>query len=149
MQYTMKKFGELTNTELYKLLQLRQEVFIIEQTCIYPDMDDKDQNAYHLMVFDQGTMLGCLRILEKDVSFEEAAIGRVIVSKPNRQKGIAKEMMLQALDFIRQELNERHVRISAQSVAIPFYKSVGFEVVSEEYLEDDIPHVEMLCELAE
>jgi len=145
----MKKFGELTNTELYRLLQLRQEVFIIEQTCIYPDMDDKDQSAYHLMVFDQGNMLGCLRILEKNVSFKEAAIGRVIVSKPNRQKGIAKEMMLQALDFIRQELKERHVRISAQVVAIPFYQNMGFEVVSEEYLEDDIPHVEMLCELAE
>jgi len=149
MQYIMKKFAELTNTELYKLLQLRQEVFIIEQACIYPDIDGKDENAYHLLVFDKDQIVGCLRVLEKGVSFQEIAIGRVIASKSHRGQGIANKMMQQALDFIGQELQEKRVRISAQSVAIPFYRGVGFEVVNEEYLEDDIPHVDMLWELTE
>jgi len=149
MQYPIKKFEELTNAALYKMLQLRQEIFIIEQTCIYPDIDGKDENAYHLLVFDEDSVIGCLRILGKGVSFEEVAIGRVIVSKSSRGQGIAKEMMLQALDFIKEELKEKRVKISAQAVAIPFYEGVGFKIVSEEYLEDDIPHVDMLWDLTE
>ena len=149
MQYTIKKFEDLTNIELYKLLQLRQEIFIIEQTCIYPDIDSKDENAHHLLAFDEDRITGCLRILEKGISFEEISIGRVVVSKPYRGQGIAKQMMQQALAFIKGELSEKRIKISAQSVAIPFYKGVGFKVVSEEYLEDDIPHVDMLCDLTE
>jgi len=145
---TIKPFQTLTPTELYTLLKLRQDIFIIEQTCIYPDLDDKDQTAHHLMAFDGEQMVGCLRILARGVSYEEASIGRVVTSKDRRGEGIAKEMMLQALGFIQSELGETRVRISAQAYATPFYESVGFAVVSEEYLEDDIPHVEMLCNLA-
>jgi len=147
MQYTIKKFDELTNPELYKILQLRQEIFIIEQTCIYLDLDNKDEDAYHLMAIDGNKIIGCLRILGKGVSYEEISIGRVALSKSRRGSGIAQEMMQRAINFIKDELGENSIRISAQSVVISFYKKLGFEVVSEEYLEDDIQHVEMLYNL--
>jgi len=147
MHYTIKKFEELTNIELYKILQLRQDIFIIEQTCIFPDIDDKDEGAYHLTALDDGKVVGCIRILDKGISFKEVSIGRVALLKSMRGKGIAQEMMKHALGFIENELGEKRIRISAQSYVIPFYARLGFEVVSEEYLEDDIPHAEMLCEL--
>ena len=147
MQYTMKKFEELTNIELYHILKLRQEIFIIEQACIYPDIDNNDENAYHLMVFDDSKIIGCLRIVDKGVTFEEISIGRVVVSKSHRGKGIAKKMMQQAMGFIKSKLKETLVKISAQTYVIPIYEDVGFEIVSEEYLEDNIPHVDMMCDL--
>jgi len=148
INYTLKKFEELTNTELYKILQLREEVFIVEQACIYPDIDNKDEHAHHLTAFEGCKLVGYLRILGKGVSFAEVSIGRVIVPKTHRGRGIAKKIMQDAIDFIGNELGEKQIRISAQSYAIPFYKGLGFEIVSEEYLEDDIPHVEMLCNIS-
>jgi len=147
MQYIIKNFKELTNIELYNILKLRQEIFIIEQACIYPDIDNHDENAHHLMALDAGEIIGCLRILGKGVTFKECSIGRLVVSKSHRGKGIAKEMMQKALDFIGNELQETHIKISAQVYATPFYEGVGFKIVSEKYLEDDIPHVDMLCDL--
>ena len=147
MQYVIKKFGELENIELYKILQLRQEIFIIEQACIYPDIDDKDEGAFHLMAFDGSKIVGSVRILGRGVSYEEVSVGRVTVAKNARGRGIAKEMMQQAMDFVENEMREKHIRISAQSYIVPLYASLGFEIVSEEYLEDDIPHFEMLCAL--
>jgi len=144
MQYIIKKYEILTNTELYKILQLRQEIFIIEQACIYPDIDGLDENAHHLMALDEGNLIGSLRILEKGVTFEDASIGRVVVSASSRGKGVAKEMMLQAIDFIQNKWKETRIKISAQTYAIPFYQGVGFEVASGEYLEDGIPHVDMV-----
>jgi len=144
----MKAFGALTSAELYQILNLRQAVFIIEQACIYPDIDGKDESAYHLMAFDGDVLVGCLRILGRGVTFAEASIGRVVVPTYHRGRGIAREMMRQALDFIRRERGEAHVKISAQTYAIPFYEGVGFEVMSAEYLEDGIAHVDMLCVLA-
>ncbi|MCL2368173.1 MAG: GNAT family N-acetyltransferase [Oscillospiraceae bacterium] len=149
MQYSIKQFEALTNSELYQLLKLRQAVFIIEQSCIYPDIDDRDQAAHHLIAFDGGELVGCLRILARGVAFEEASIGRVVVSANNRRRGVAEEMLRQALAFIRRELKEKHVKISAQTQALPLYENLGFKTVGAEYLEDDIPHVDMLCTLAE
>jgi len=148
MQYQLKTFEALTNIELYKLLKLRQEIFIIEQACIYPDMDNKDENAHHLLAFDGDKLLGCLRILDKGVSFAEISIGRIVVSKSDRGRGIAKEMMQRALTFIKHELGETHIKISAQTVAVPFYEGLDFQIVSTEYLDDGILHVDMLCDLA-
>ena len=148
MQYTMKTFDELTNIELYEILKLREEVFILEQACIYPDIDGKDEHAQHLMAFDHGKLVACLRILDKGVTFEESSIGRVIVSKNHRRRGIAKEMMQQAIDFIGCKMKEARIKISAQAYTIPFYESVGFNVVSGEYMEDGILHVEMVCDLS-
>ena len=147
MQYTIKPFAALTNIELYNILTLRQAIFIIEQTCIYSDLDHKDENAYHLMAFDGETLIGYLRILEKGIIFDEVSIGRVLISESHRGRGIAKEMMGQALNFIHSKWKEAHVKLSAQTYAIPLYEGVGFQIVSVEYLEDGIPHVDMECKL--
>ena len=143
MPYTLKKFSELTPFELYKLLKLRQDVFVLEQTCLYPDLDDKDQNAAHMLAFEGENLVGCLRILAPGVSYAEASIGRVVVAQNHRRQGIAQHMMRRAFDH----LGKQNVRISAQSYALECYQSVGFRVVSDEYLEDGIPHREMLREV--
>ncbi len=144
MNYTFKKFDELKNIELYNILRLRNEVFIVEQECPYVDCDNKDIGAYHLLVEEDGKLLAYLRILDKGVSYDEVSIGRVIVTNECRGKGIAKEMMTKSLEFIKENLNENEVRISAQSYALKLYESVGFKIASEEYLEDDIPHIDMI-----
>jgi len=149
IQYVMKKFEALTAGELYRILKLRQEVFIIEQTCIYSDIDGKDETAYHLMAFDGDSVVGCLRILGRGISFDAVSVGRVVVPARHRGRGIAKEMMGAALDFIRRELREKQIKLSAQTYATGFYEGLGFVRASEEYLEDDIPHVDMVCTLAE
>lgn len=148
MQYTIKSFSQLTGAELYGMLRLRQDVFIIEQACIYPDLDDHDQGAHHLLVADsRGTILACARILARGTTFAAASIGRVAVSRDYRRQGIASELMRRAMDFLRYEQDETRIQISAQSYAIPFYEALGFQRLGAEYLEDGIPHVDMCCDL--
>jgi len=147
MQYVMKKFNLLSSIELHAILKLRQDVFIIEQACIYPDIDGHDEGAYHLMAFDRTGVVGCLRVLEQGVTFDEFSIGRVAVAQEHRRKGIAKEMMLQAIDFIGRNRKGTRIKISAQTYALPFYQQLGFVSAGDEYLEDDIWHVDMVCAL--
>lgn len=144
MNYNIKKFSELENNELYQILELRCEVFVVEQNCAYNDIDNKDQDAYHLLLEDNKKIVAGLRILKKGVSYDQISIGRVVVSKEHRGLGIAKEMMLKAIEFIENDLNEKEIKISAQAYLIEFYKSIGFVEVSQVYLEDDIPHIDML-----
>ncbi|MCM1989465.1 GNAT family N-acetyltransferase [Oceanirhabdus seepicola] len=144
MNLKMKKFSDLTVEELYGILKLRNEVFVVEQECIYQDCDNKDKNAYHLFVEENSEIIAYLRILEKGISYDEISIGRVVVAKEQRKKGLARKIMMKAIDFIQEELNEYEIRISAQEYLIDFYKSLGFEEVSEVYLEDSLPHKEML-----
>lgn len=144
MEFKLKRFNELTVEELYKLLRVRNEVFVVEQDCVYQDCDNKDYEAYHLFCEDECEIIGCLRILNRGVSYEEMSIGRVLVKEKYRHTGISREMMLKALKFIEEELMETEVRISAQVYIKKFYENAGFKVVSEEYLEDNIPHVQML-----
>jgi len=144
MEWKIKKFNELSLEELYKIIKLRIEVFIIEQNCFYQDCDGKDLNAYHLFLEEDGNIIACLRILNKGVSYDEVSIGRVIVKKDYRGKGIAKEMIRKAINLIEKEMKENAIRISAQAHLENFYGSFGFKKVSDVYLEDGIPHVEML-----
>ncbi|SHK53367.1 GNAT family N-acetyltransferase [Tepidibacter formicigenes] len=144
MSWKIKKFEELNVEEIYEILKARNEVFVVEQECAYQDCDDKDKNAYHLFMKENDTISAYLRVLEKGISYDEISIGRVLVNKNYRKKGLARQMMLNAIDFIENKLNEKSIRISAQEYLINFYKSLGFEQVSDTYLEDDIPHVEML-----
>jgi predicted GNAT family N-acyltransferase len=136
----------LTTKELYQLLKLRNEVFVVEQDCIYQDCDGKDIHSWHLLEKESGHIAAYLRILPKGISHEEVSIGRVVVDPAFRGKGLARKMLLRAIDFIRYELHENTVRISAQVYLKAFYESLGFEVVSDVYLEDGIEHVEMLYE---
>ena len=144
MKWELKKFDELNVEEIYKILKLRIEVFVVEQECAYQDCDGKDQKSYHLFLEDEGRIAAYLRILKRGLSFDEVAIGRVIVNKDYRGKGLAREMMLKAIKFIEEELNEKEIKIQAQVYLVDFYGSLGFKKISEEYLEDKIPHVDML-----
>jgi len=125
-------------------LKLRNKVFVIEQDCIYQDCDGKDLNAFHLIGTENNEVVAYLRILKKNVSFDEASIGRVVVDNSQRGKGTAREMMLKAIEFVKKEFGESEIKISAQEYLVNFYRSLGFQKVSETYLEDGIPHVEML-----
>ncbi len=144
MNWKIKRFEELTITELYEILRVRAEVFVVEQICVYQDLDLKDKSAYHLFCEESGKIVAYLRILDKAVSYPEISIGRVLVTEMNRRKGLARGMMQRAMEFISKELDEKQIRISAQLYLKAFYESLGFVVVSEIYLEDDIEHVEML-----
>ena len=144
VEWKIKRFEELTTTELYEILRVRAEVFVVEQTCIYQDLDEKDKRAYHLYCEESGKVKAYLRILDRGISYPEISIGRVLTTENNRRKGLAREMMKNAIDFICKDLGENQIRISGQLYLQAFYESLGFQTVSEMYLEDDIPHVEML-----
>ena len=144
MKWEIKKFNELNVEEVYEILKLRNEVFVVEQQCIYEDCDDKDKRAYHLFGEEDGKIVAYLRILEKGISYNEISIGRVLTNKEYRGRGFAKEMMIKAIEFIENSLNEKIIRISAQEYLLNFYSSLKFVKASDMYLEDGIPHVEML-----
>jgi len=144
MKFDLKKFDELSVFELYQILQLRSEIFILEQKCLYQDLDNKDVKSWHLMTYNNEYLAGYLRIVQKGVSYPEVSIGRVIVRQSERRNQLGFKIMTQAIDFIENELLEKEIRISAQAYLQKFYESLGFVVVSEPYLEDDIPHIEML-----
>lgn len=144
---TIKRFDQLTQIELYEILKLRNDIFIVEQNCPYHDIDGYDPQAYHLFGKDaEGHVCGCLRILNPGQTFEEAAIGRLVVRTDQRHTGIARRMVNRAIAFMQQELSETRIKIEAQEYLLRFYTSVGFQPCSEMFLEDGIPHVVMLYE---
>lgn len=144
MNWTLKKFDELTLAELYTTLRLRCEIFIVEQVA-YQDVDNMDQQAYHLFARDeQGEAIAYLRIFPKGVVYDHAAaIGRLCVRADHRKQGIAAEMLDTALRFMDEELKEPLIHISAQRYLTAFYESRGFIIHGEGYLEDGIPHIGM------
>ncbi|MCR1970797.1 ElaA protein [Clostridium cochlearium] len=144
MNWNVKKFEELKCEEIYKILQIRNKIFIVEQKCVYQDCDGKDKKSYHLYLEDKGEIISYLRILPRKVSYNEVSIGRVLVNKNYRGTGIARKMMIEAINFIEKNLGEKEIKIQAQCYLIHFYKSLGFKEISNEYLEDNIPHIDML-----
>ena len=144
MNWVIKSFEELSNHELYTILKLRCEVFVVEQNCPYLDEDDKDQNSYHLMGWKDDLLAAYTRILPAGLAFEEASIGRVVTSPKARGAGIGRGLMLQSIKQLYNLFGEVPIRIGAQLYLKNFYASLGFEQVSDMYLEDNIPHVKML-----
>ena len=144
MNSNIKAFNELSTDELYQILRLRNEVFVVEQACVYQDCDNKDLKSMHLFYKDKGTIVAGVRIVPKGISYDEVSIGRVVTNHKYRRDGLGSEMMKKAIAFIEDEWNETVIRISAQEYLLTFYQNLGFEIVSDCYLEDDIPHVEML-----
>ena len=144
MSWNIKKFEELTNIELYNLLKERTKVFVVEQNCPYLEVDGKDPFSYHLYKEEEGEIVAYLRVVPAGVSYQEASIGRVFVKKEYRGQGIAGELLSRGLDYIQNELKETSIKIQAQDYLRKFYSSFGFQPVSETYLEDNIPHVDML-----
>lgn len=140
-----KSFEELTSKELYKIIQLRNDVFVIEQDCIYQDCDGKDLVCGHLWATIDNEIAAYSRIVPQGISYEnEPSIGRVITNPKFRRYGLGKQLMKNSVQVIENQFKTSEIRISAQSYLKEFYSSFGFEQVSEEYLEDDIPHIEML-----
>ncbi|MGM0641549.1 MAG: GNAT family N-acetyltransferase [Thermotogota bacterium] len=143
MEY-FKSFEDLTKEELYEIIKLRVDIFIVEQNCPYPELDRKDYKAIHHFIKENSEIVAYLRILPKGVSYNEVSIGRFIVKEDKRGRGLAKKILQNAIDFVEKEMNETSIRLSGQKYLEKFYNSFKFDTVSDVYLEDDIPHVEML-----
>jgi ElaA protein len=143
MEFTIKQFSELLVTELYQILQLRSEIFVVEQNCVYLDADGKDDKAIHLLGYTDGKLVAYARIFKPGDYFENASIGRVVVDKKYRMHGYGQVLVSKAIQVCN-ELYGKPITISAQQYLERFYTSLGFKTVSEMYLEDDIPHIEML-----
>lgn len=146
MNWYFKTFHELTSLELFYILQARSEVFVVEQNCPYLDPEECDLFCIHVFAQDNNKIAAYLRIVPAGKKYKEVSIGRVLTTAQFRTEGYGRLMMKKAMDYIAGHMGESKVRISAQAYLEEFYKSFGFCRVSEEYLEDNIPHVEMLFE---
>jgi ElaA protein len=144
MFWTLKPFDELTAKELYNILKLRNEVFIVEQNCPYQDLDDKDLYAFHLMGLVENKLLAYSRLLAPGISYSESSIGRVVSSPASRKTGIGKKLMKESILQIRNLFQTDIIRIGAQLYLKNFYESFGFIQEGDTYLEDNIPHIIML-----
>lgn len=145
MHFILKSFNELNVHQLYAILQLREEVFNIEQNCIYRDIDNKDKKAWHLMGFVDDQLIAYARLIPEGISFEKcSSIGRVVTSPAYRKNNYGFLLMQEAMLKLDILFPKTDVKISAQSYLIPFYQKFGFVVNSEEYMEDNLPHTEMV-----
>lgn len=140
----VKSFSELTTQELYDLLQLRSEVFVVEQNCVYQDIDGKDQKAHHILGFKNNRLIAYTRIFKPGDYFKEASIGRVVVAKNQRAFKYGYDIMEASIKAIKDLYSETTIKISAQCYLKTFYVNLGFNTIGEEYLEDDIPHIAMI-----
>ena len=144
MKTIVKAFDELCTEELYQLLALRSEVFVVEQNCAYQDVDGKDQKALHLMGYENNLLVAYARIFPPGEYFDQAAVGRVVVKDTYRGKALGVKVMNAAIDTIKEKYNTLEIALSAQTYLINFYKDLGFHPEGEEYLEDGIPHILMV-----
>ena len=141
MNLVIKKFNELTTTELYGILKARAEVFVVEQNCVYQDLDDMDYNSLHIFLEEEGKVKAYLRAFIKDANVGTVQIGRVLTIV--RGTGLGLEVLKTGIEAVKNEFCAAKIYIEAQTYAIGFYEKVGFKVVSDEFLEDGIPHVAM------
>lgn len=144
VQWLLKKFEELTPYQLYAILQLRNEVFVVEQNCVFQDADEKDQQSMHFMGFLNNKLVAYTRLVPPGVAYEEVSIGRVVTSPSVRRSGIGKELMQRSINTIYRLFGEVPIKIGAQLYLKKFYESLGFKQVSEVYLEDGIEHIYMI-----
>ncbi len=147
MEITVKHFSELTAAELYEILSARAEVFVVEQACIYQDLDGKDLGAYHIIIRDDGGILACMRVLDKGVSYPEASLGRILTVMRARGRGLGLLLLREGFRVAKEQFGAEVAVISAQCQARGFYEKAGFKTVGEEYLEDGIPHIKMAAKL--
>ena len=144
LAWSTKKFEELSPGELYAILRLRSEVFVVEQTCVFQDMDNKDQFSYHLMGWKNNELVAYTRLIPPGISYEQASIGRVVTAPAARSKGAGKLLMEKSIAVLENLFGKVPVRIGAQLYLKKFYSSFGFEQSSEVYDEDGIDHIEMI-----
>ncbi len=139
-------FSELTTAELYKILQLRQQVFVLEQQCLYQDIDDMDNDAWHLSAYREEQLIAYLRVVAPGRKYKEPSIGRVITKESYRGIGVGKLLLNEGIQRTYKQFPSADIRISAQMYLAKFYSSAGFKSVGNQYLEDDIPHIEMILQ---
>ena len=144
MQIEVKTFQDLSLNELYELLALRSEVFVVEQDCVYQDIDGKDQKALHVLGYKDGKLVAYTRCFDKGLYFDEASIGRVIVKQDQRKFGFGHVIMESSIKEIEEKFHTNRIKISAQQYLTKFYESHHFKQVGEGYLEDGIPHIGMI-----
>lgn len=141
LDLVVKKFDELSLDELYEILQLRSKVFVVEQECIYQDVDGRDRNAYHVFLRDAKGVQAYLRVMEQGVAFENVSIGRVIAAK--RRCGLGTQILRAGILVARERLGAQKIVLEAQVYARGLYEKQGFKQTTEEFLEDGIPHIGM------
>ncbi|MCT8339326.1 GNAT family N-acetyltransferase [Flavobacteriaceae bacterium TK19130] len=144
MEIIVKTFDQLGTDELYDLLQLRSEVFVVEQDCVYQDIDGKDRKALHVIGVKKGKIIGYTRCFAPGDYFEEAAIGRVVVRMSERKYGYGHDIMNASMQAIKKYYGTETIKLSAQQYLSKFYEAHGFQKVGEGYLEDGIPHIAMV-----
>ena len=144
LKIEIKTFNELTIDLLYSLLQLRSEVFVVEQEIVYQDIDGKDQKALHVLGFKDNQLIAYTRIFKPGDYFDKAAIGRVLVKENQRKFNYGKEIMNASIKAVEDYYRETSIKISAQKYLLKFYSDLGFKAYGEEYLEDTIPHMAMI-----
>ena len=147
MKIVLKHFHELTIQELYNILQLRSEVFVVEQNCIYQDIDGKDQKAVHIFIEENKDVLAYSRVFNEGEYFENPSIGRVVVKKEKRGTELGKKIMMEGEKYIKETFTNKKIEISAQKYLKDFYSELGYEFTGNEYLEDGIPHIRMIKQL--
>ena len=143
IQWQIKSFEDLSTNQLYDILKLRSEIFVVEQNCVYLDIDGKDKLALHLFGELEGEIVAYSRLFKAGISFDNASIGRVVVDANYRDKKWGHDLMREAILGIKNNFGESQITIGAQLYLKKFYESHGFIQTSEMYLEDDIPHIEM------
>jgi ElaA protein len=143
ISWKTKTFDELSTQELYQILRLRSEVFVVEQNCVYQDIDNKDQKALHLFGTLEGEIIAYSRLFKPGDYFEFSSIGRVVVAEKHRDKNFGHALIDQSILEIKNRFKVEKITISAQLYLKKFYESHGFIATSAMYLEDDIPHIEM------
>lgn len=142
-EFKIKRFNELSLEELYQLLKLRSEVFVVEQNCVYQDIDGKDEKALHVLGTFDGDIVAYSRLFAPGYYFDNASIGRVVVAGEYRDKKWGHDLLIASVDGVKSEFNTTAITISAQLYLKKFYESHGFVKQGEEYLEDGIPHIRM------
>lgn len=141
--WKIKSFEEITTSELYEILKARIDVFVVEQNCPYPDLDDYDQKAIHIWAEQDKNVLAYCRVFDKGIKYNETSIGRVLTSEKGRGKNLGKQLIRYAVESIENRFRTSDIRISAQDYLLKFYSDFGFEDTGKKYLEDNIPHTEM------
>ena len=144
LQFSFKAFTELNPHELYAYLQLRSEVFVVEQNCVYQDLDDKDQASLHVFVRQENKLVACARIVPAHTSYPDISIGRVIVSEAYRKQQLGHELMRYCIEQIHSRFGPQKIVLSAQAHLQNFYKKHNFVPTGAIYLEDGIPHIHMI-----
>ena len=144
LEIVVKEFSELNTIELYGLLQLRSQIFVVEQNCVYQDLDGKDIKALHVVGFKKEKVVAYTRIFKPGDYFDHASIGRVTVAADQRSYGYGKDIMKASIAAVQNNFNTAQIKISAQTYLLKFYEELGFKSIGDTYLEDGIPHIAMV-----